>query len=74
VQFTGKIASILYDCFGDFEGFILDTCEAQKVFKSCERAVEEVIRRACSERVKITIYADGSEDNRVFRIVVHCCR
>jgi hypothetical protein len=72
-QFTGKVSSILYDCHGDFEGFILNSCEEQKVFKSCERAFEEVVRRACSDRAKITVYVDGSKENRLLQLEVHCC-
>ncbi len=72
-EHTGKVASILYDCFGDFEGFVLDSCSERRVFRECERALEEVVRRACRDRSKITLCTDGSPEGRVLRVVVHCC-
>jgi hypothetical protein len=70
---TGKIDQIIYDCFGDFEGFVLETCDGPMVFKACEPSVEEVVRKACRERTKITIFSDGAREGRLLRIVVHCC-
>lgn len=70
--FEGKVASLLYDCFGDFEGFVLDTCGERTIIKACEPAVEEVVRRACRERNKVTVYVSGSR-SRLLQIAVHCC-
>jgi hypothetical protein len=72
-QFTGKVSSILYDCYGDFAGFVIDTCDGRQVFPSCERAVEEIIRRACNERAKVTVLTDDNEDRRLLQLVMHCC-
>lgn len=70
---TGKIREVIYDCFGDFEGFILDDCGRERVFKSCEKAIEEVVRRACRERLKVTVYYHDKDSARPFKIVIHCC-
>jgi hypothetical protein len=70
---TGKIRDLIYDCFGDFEGFILEDCDGTTVFKSCERALEDVVRRACRDRAKVTVYAHPKDRTKPFKIVVHCC-
>jgi hypothetical protein len=70
---TGKIDQIMYGCFGDFEGFVLETCDGRMVFKACEPSVEEVVRRTCKERTKVTVFSDGAKEGRLLRIVVHCC-
>jgi hypothetical protein len=70
---TGKVSDLLYDCFGDFEGFTLATCDGRRSFKGCERDIEEVVRKACRDRSKVTILTDGSKEERVKRIIVHCC-
>jgi Galactose oxidase-like, Early set domain len=70
---SGKICDLIYDCFGDFEGFVLETCDGRMAFKACEPSVEEVVRRACKERTKVTIFSDGARENRFLRIVLHCC-
>ena len=73
LTFEGKVASLLYDCFGNFEGFVLDNCGARTTIRSCERAVEEVIRRACRERSKVTARVRGGARGRLLRLAVHCC-
>jgi hypothetical protein len=54
-SFTGKVTQIIYDCFGNFEGFVLEDCDGRKRFTSCEKSVEEVIHRVCRDRLKITV-------------------
>lgn len=70
---TGKISQLIYDCFGHFESFILETCDGSKTFKTCERGIEEVVRKACKDRSKITILTDGDTDGRLLKMVIHCC-
>jgi hypothetical protein len=42
--YTGKVAELFYNCFGDFEGFDLKTCECEKhSFRSCEPDMEKLI-------------------------------
>ncbi|HYG11295.1 MAG TPA: hypothetical protein VD835_15210, partial [Pyrinomonadaceae bacterium] len=71
--FEGKVASLLYNCFGDFEGFVLDTCGERRVIKACEPAIEEVVRRACRERTTISVSVGSGGRGGLRRIAVHCC-
>jgi hypothetical protein len=73
VEHTGKIAEIVYDCFGDFAGFLLETCDGCLSFPACERGIEEVVRRACKDRSKVTIVTRCDPGGSLLRIVVHCC-
>lgn len=70
---VGKISELIYDCFGDFEGFVLETCSDRHVFRSCEKAMEEVALRACKERMKVSVVADPNDRHRPLRITLHCC-
>ncbi len=70
---TGKIRDLLYDCFGDFEGFVLESCDGRAIFKSCERALEEVVRRACRERSTVTVRPNPKDRTKPLKIIVHCC-
>lgn len=54
--YTGKVASMHFDRFGDFAGFVLLTEKGEKhAFPSVEYEVEELIYRAWRERFVITI-------------------
>jgi hypothetical protein len=54
--YTGKVAELFYDCFGDFEGFELKCCACeQHSFRSCEPDLEELIYLAWTERFVITV-------------------
>jgi hypothetical protein len=70
---AGKISELIYDCFGDFEAFVLETCSDRHVFRSCETAMEEVALRACEERMKVSVVADPNDRHRPLRITLHCC-
>jgi hypothetical protein len=67
---TGRIGRILYDCFGSFEGFVVETCTGQHTFTSCERGIEAVALRACRARLKVLVRHDGA---RVKRLAIICC-
>jgi hypothetical protein len=70
---TGKVRELRYDCYGDFEGFILDDCGKRHAFRSCDRGMEKVVRRACRSRSTITVYNNAKDRAVAARIVVHCC-
>lgn len=55
-QVTGKVAALIFDPFGDFEGFMLeDRHGGEHRFDSREPEVEHLIRRAWEERVITTV-------------------
>jgi len=59
----GKVEALSYDHFGDFEGFVLETLHGRRqFFASRERRIEELVRRACEERLTTVVYA--AEDGR----------
>jgi hypothetical protein len=60
---TGKVSGLVYDRFGDFEGFLLVTEEGhERRFWSREREIEELVDRAWKERMVISVFAHRRED------------
>ena len=54
--YTGKVAELLYDCFGDFEGFELEGCCCERhCFRVCGPDLEKLIYRAWVERFTIKV-------------------
>jgi hypothetical protein len=54
---TGKIVAVLYDRFGDFDGFQLKTEKGHEhTFRAVEPEIEELVRFAWAERVTVTVY------------------
>ena len=68
--FTGKIAGLIFDKFGDFEGFVLDTEDGERKYFSRERDVAELAERVWRERLRITVWAERDEPHRPSSIVV----
>jgi murein tripeptide amidase MpaA len=66
--YTGKIAEVIFDCFGDFEGFILRTCEERFYFRSAEKNVQELVMKACKERLLLSVCV--TESDKIRKIVV----
>jgi hypothetical protein len=71
VFYTGKICGLVFDRFGDFEGFLLDADGGERKFLSREKAMAELAERAWRERLRITVHAEAEEPHRPTSIVVH---
>jgi hypothetical protein len=70
VSFTGKITGLIFDRFGDFDGFLLDTEDCERKFRSREKEIEELAERAWHERLRITVWAERDEPHRLLSIIV----
>ena len=71
--FTGKVRELVYDCHGDFAGFVLEDCRGRRTFRSCERGVERVAQNACDRGSTVTVHPSAADRSRPDRIIVHCC-
>ena len=72
---VGKIEGLIYDHFGDFEGFVLET-ENGKVFRffSREGHTEDVVQRAWADRLRVTVIPEDNNEHCARRIVLHPTR
>jgi hypothetical protein len=69
-EFTGKIAGLIYDHFGDFEGFVLETAECEtRRFCSREAKMELVIRELWRERSAVTVVVKDKDSCCVIAVV-----
>ncbi|HEY7055686.1 MAG TPA: hypothetical protein VH458_04135, partial [Vicinamibacterales bacterium] len=66
---TGKVAEVLFNCFGNFEGFVLESCGERRRFRSTEPAIGELALRACKERLWLSVCVRGHDD-RICELVV----
>jgi hypothetical protein len=61
-HYTGKVTGVVYDRFGDFEGFILLTEHGHEhVFRGREREIEDLVHRAWLERIVISVFVDDHD-------------
>jgi hypothetical protein len=67
---TGKIAGLIFDRFGDFAGFVLDTEDGERKFFSREKEMANLAERAWRERLCITVLAEHHEPHRPRTIIV----
>ena len=70
VTFSGKVSGLVYDRFGDFEGFLLDTEDGDLRFHSREHEVENLVHRAWTERIAITVFAKRDVPHRPMSIIL----
>jgi hypothetical protein len=62
IGYTGKVCGLVYDRFGDFEGFLLVTeAGEERCFRSRENEVRELVHRAWVERIVITVFVHPHE-------------
>lgn len=60
--FTGKVAGLVFDRFGEFDGFLMvDLAGGERKFDSRDGEVEQVVSRAWSEHVTTTVLVRDKE-------------
>lgn len=68
---SGKVSGLLFDHFGDFEGFVLEAYDgSQHRFYSREVSVLEIVRAAWEERPVVTVISVAKGNRRVRRILI----
>ena len=73
VTYKGKVCEVMYDCFGDFEGFALERCCAERIyFKSRQHAIGELALRVCKERLPIAVRIEKMDPPKIISIIVEC--
>jgi hypothetical protein len=71
VPFAGQITGLVFDRYGDFEGFLLSTEDREHRFFSHEKEIAELAARAWRERLRVTVWAERHEPHRPSVIVLH---
>jgi hypothetical protein len=68
---TGKIEAICYDCFGDFIGFTITTCDGVSRYRATHQHVLHQIQEATRHSLKVTVVSTLSDPHRAQRICLH---
>ncbi len=72
-SFEGKVKLVLYDCFGEFKGFVLQDCRGSKTFSSCQKGIERIAVRACKDKSTLRVNTDNGKQGRILSIIIVCC-
>jgi Zinc carboxypeptidase len=68
---TGKVVEVIFDCFGDFEGFVLETCDCRHHrFNSREKGIRELVLRACHDSLLISVCVSKKCHDKIHEIIV----
>jgi hypothetical protein len=70
VRRVGKVGGLLYDHFGNFDGFVLDMVDGERRFRSRERDIESIARGAWLDRTLIAVFARHDAPERIESIVL----
>jgi hypothetical protein len=71
-EFEGKVEALIYDHFGDFDGFILELRDGERrQFFSREADIETLVREAWSERIVTSVVVGHEHRHRPLNIVLH---
>lgn len=68
---SGKVSGLLFDHFGDFEGFTLETYDgSHHRFFSREAAILDLVKTAWSERQLVSVLTVSATSRRVRRVLI----
>lgn len=69
--YTGKVSEVIFDCFGDFQGFVLETCAGKYHFKATEAGIAKLVLRVCQDRLRVSVcFAEGNKE-KIREFIVH---
>jgi hypothetical protein len=66
----GKITGLIYDCFGDFRGFLLSDCGKETEFESREHRIEALARIAWRKRIAVVVVSSVAHPRRPLSITL----
>ena len=70
-RFAGKVAGLVYNHFGDFEGFILEeACDQVRRFRSRESRLAQVLHQAWQDRATVVVVTDSCDDSCPIEVIV----
>jgi len=67
---TGKIGGLIFDRFGDFEGFLLDSEPGERRYFTRERDMKDLVERAWRERLRVTVWTRLHEPHRPHTVIL----
>lgn len=69
-EFTGKVCEVMFDCDGEFEGFVVADCCKSRCFKSRSRRMGELVLKVCREQLRLSVFYRPDCDDAPVRLVV----
>jgi hypothetical protein len=69
-RYEGKVTGLIYDCFGDFEGFLLDVCGKEFRFFAREHEIEALVEQAWRQRIAIAVVVRIADKRRAISIIL----
>ncbi|HEY3580665.1 MAG TPA: M14 family metallopeptidase [Pyrinomonadaceae bacterium] len=71
--FTGKVTEVFFDCFGHFQGFVLEGCDCRRHrFESREKGIEELVLRACKAALLLSVCVSKECHGKIHEVIVRC--
>ena len=66
----GKVCEVLFDCHGEFTGFVLDDCCERHVFESRSKNVGELVLKACRYGLTLCVWVDGKDRRQIHKLAI----
>jgi hypothetical protein len=67
---VGKVGGLLFDHFGDFEGFVLHTEHGRHRYRSHEKDIERLVDEAWRRRLRLSVRSERHDPDRVISIMI----
>jgi hypothetical protein len=68
----GKVSVVQYNCFGEFEGFVIESCSERRRFEACAKGIEAVVKAACRDGSTLCVHVDA-RSGRITGVQLRCC-
>ena len=69
-EHCGKVSEVLFDCHGEFTGFVLDNCCERRVFESRSKHVGELALKACRHGLTLCVWVEGKDSKEIRKLAI----
>ena len=69
-EHCGKVCEVLFDCHGEFTGFVLDDCCGRRVFESRSKSVGELVLKACRFGLTLCVWVDAKDMKEIRKLAI----
>ena len=66
----GKVCEVLFDCHGEFTGFVLEDCCEKHVFHSRARDIGSLAVKACRYGLTLCVWVHGKNGEKIRKLAI----
>ena len=69
-EHCGKVCEVLFDCHGEFIGFVLEDCCERHLFQSRAKSIGDLALKACRDGLTLCVWVDDKDAGKIRELAI----